>query len=483
MIRIASISASGNEELANFCVALMQDRGLKTQLQQVTHSIESASKRQFNVLGFLGDPLVDRKTRKGLLLLTHLDTTIPGLPEHWTETQGDPYAAIVKEGQIHGLGSADAKIDFACKLKAIEKFRERKLKMPIYLVGTCGKELGMFGARYLIKSMSLNPKFTIVGDPTGLKTVYSHKSFHLYRISLGFQMVERDAKGFNRRIDLHSFGRSAHGADPASGVNAIQQATDFLKEAVDNGFEIRFTKIDGGEMVNLVPDKAKAEFYLTSHQLEDFKRFFREIVKQRNKERAFRVELGGLGDMGVRFLPEPFFPCLLEINAFVGGVTDKLAKQLDATFSPPHSTVSWGAVKQRLGGVDLLLDVRLLPDRALEEFNREIQEGIRRIAAQYPQFNLSATPERSNGPLTMTANHELVKLSREALAAAGLPVELGKSSATTEAAQFQAAGYEAIAFGPGKATGNAHAPNEHCSIADIEKAVAFYENVIERACL
>src|ERR1044072_9335007 len=125
IIRINSVSANGNEEIANYAAALMQDRGLKTQIQHVTHSNEDISKRQFNVIGIMGDPLSDRKIRKGLLLNTHLDTVGTGLPENWTETSRDPFASTMKDGKIYGLGSADVKLDFLCKLHAIEKFREK----------------------------------------------------------------------------------------------------------------------------------------------------------------------------------------------------------------------------------------------------------------------------------------------------------------------------------------------------------------------
>src|SRR4051812_6213802 len=209
LIRINSVSSRGNEELANFVAGLLQDRGLKTQLQQVTHSLEDVSKRQFNVIGILGDPLVDKKIRKGLLLNTHLDTVGPGLCENWTETGGDPFSATIKDGKIYGLGTADVKLDFLSKLQAVAKFRERKLKQPIYLVGTCGEELGMFGARYLIKWMALNPRYVIGAEPRELRGVYAQKSLNVFKVSVGYQHIERDARGFNRRIDLHSFGKSA----------------------------------------------------------------------------------------------------------------------------------------------------------------------------------------------------------------------------------------------------------------------------------
>jgi succinyl-diaminopimelate desuccinylase len=185
LISINSMTTNGNEELANFVAGLLTDRGLKTTLQPVTHSLENVSKRQFNVIGIMGDPLVDKKIRTGLLLNTHLDTVSPGLMENWTETGGNPFAATVKDGKIYGLGSADVKLDFLCKLHAVARFRERKLKMPVYLVGTCGEEMGMFGAKYLIKSMALNPKYVVVGEPSELKVVYAHKCMSIFRVSIG----------------------------------------------------------------------------------------------------------------------------------------------------------------------------------------------------------------------------------------------------------------------------------------------------------
>src|SRR3954471_4147026 len=89
LIAINSVSQEGNEEIALYLQTLMNRMGLKTCMQEVTHSLEGVSKRQFNVLGILGDPLVDSKTRKGLLLNTHIDTVSPGIRTHWTETNGD----------------------------------------------------------------------------------------------------------------------------------------------------------------------------------------------------------------------------------------------------------------------------------------------------------------------------------------------------------------------------------------------------------
>ncbi len=483
MIRIGSVSTSGDEELANYVNSLVASRGLKTQLQQVMHSLENVGKRQFNVIGILGDPLVDKKTRKGLLLNTHLDTSSPGLVENWTQTEKNPFAATVKDGKIYGLGAADAKLDFLCKLHAVARFREKKLKMPVYLVGTCGEELGMFGARYLIKSMALNPRYVVVGGPSALKIVYAHKCLDVFRVSIGFQMVERDARGFNRRIDLHSFGKSSHGAYPYLGVNAVSQTLDFLQAAVENGFEVRFTQLGGGDALNKVPDSAKGEFYLTSHQFEDFKRFFREFVRIDDKENAFRVELGGLGDRGVRFLPEAVFPALMDITGFFKNLASGFEKNADESYDPPYSTVNFAQLKQRLGGMDLFFDLRLLPGRSPEETEKQIVLGIQAIASRYPNLNIAVAREGMNPGLSTPLQGELVNVCKEAMEAAGIELAFGKKSESTEASQFSQAGYETVVFGPGVSQGNSRSPNEHISIDQLEKAVAFYEKLIEKVCL
>lgn len=483
LIRMNSVSSNGNEEVANYIAVLMQDRGLKTQVQHVTHSNEEISKRQFNVIGVLGDPLVDRKIRKGLLLSAHLDTVSPGLSEKWTETAGDPFSATIKDGKIYGLGSADVKLDFLCKLFAVDKFRERKLKNPIYLVGTCGEEIGMFGAKYLIKSLALNPKYILVGEPSDLKVVYAHKCLNIFRVSIGYQLIERDARGFNRRIDLHTFGKSAHSSYPDLGVNAILTSVQFLQSAMAQGFEMKFTRFNGGDTANKVPDHALAQIYLTSHQFEDFKRFFREASRAEGKEKTFRVELGGVGDMGVRFLPDNLFPCLTEIVSFFKDSGLDLEKTKDETYNPSFSTVNLGKVKQNEGTVEINFDIRLLPHLSPDELEQTIKKGIQTIAARFPSLNLSVVRERMNPGLNMPIDDELLQLCRESMEQSGIEPLFDKKATSTEAAQYFQAGYRAVIFGPGKSQGNSHSPNENNILEHLEKAVRFYENVITKVCL
>jgi acetylornithine deacetylase/succinyl-diaminopimelate desuccinylase-like protein len=470
LTRINSVTGNGNEEAVNFLAGLAQDRGFKVQLQHVTHSLENVSKRQFNVLATMGDPLVDRKIKKGLLLSAHLDTTAPGQATAWTATGGDPFALVVRDGNAYGLGVSYAKMDFLCKLHAASLFREKKLKMPIYLAGTAGAELGMFGARYLIKSLAFNPRYALVGAPTGLKIATQNHGQAIFRVSIGYQLVERDARGFNRQIELKVTGQSAHSADPQRGAHAIEALLDFVSTAVEQGFEMRFVRMEGGGSGNQIPDQALATLFSTAHQFEDFKRFFREYTRSLPSGISFSAEFPGAGEAGMRFLPDTVFPCLLEVV----GTFKELGRRLRScqfVYLSPQST-----------GVDLYFDFSLLPGEGVEALEAAVREALGSVAIRYLTLNLNVIRDRFI-PGLVGASDELVKQCEAALTAADVPPQRSEASVAGEAALYAAAGYDALTFGPGEWRGNSHAANEQVPLEQLERAVGFYIQIIERICL
>lgn len=479
LININSVSQEGDEEVALYLQTLMNKMGLKTSLQEVTHSLEGVSKRQFNVLGILGDPLVDSKTRKGLLLNTHIDTASPGIRTHWTESGGDPFRAEIKNNKIFGLGSADVKLDFLCKLKALERYKERKLKMPIYLAGTAGEEIGMIGAKFLIKSLAVNPRYVLVGEPTELSVVHSHKAHLVYQISIGYTQLERDAKGFNTRIELHCLGRSAHGSYPHLGDNAIQRILSVVRIIKEANFQIKLTKITGGDSVNKVPDTASVEFYIASSSFEDFKKFYREQLNQKE----INVEFGGLGESGMKFMPDNILDAVEQVQACFGRMEGDLLSGSDESFNPSKSTINFGRINKRLGGIEMQFDIRLLPDVSAEAFDQQFKALVHETNSRFSNIILKVTKLRFTPPLKMDPNNELVRAANDAQRAAGIEQKLGKMATSTEAAQFFAAGFDTIVFGPGQSQGNSHSPNEHNLVDHLDKAVHFYDRIIERFCL
>lgn len=479
LISINSVSQDGNEEIAVYLQNLMNRMGLKTTLQEVTHSLEGVSKRQFNVIGIMGDPLVDTKTRKGLLLNTHIDTVSPGIKSHWTETNGEPYKAAIKENKIYGLGSADVKLDFLCKLKAMERYRERKLKMPIYLVGTAGEEIGMIGAKFLIKSMALNPKYVIVGEPSELAVIHAHKAYAVYQANIGYNQLERDAKGFNTRIELKCYGKSTHGSYPHLGDNAIKRMLSVVRKIKEANFNIRLTRIGGGDSVNKVPDTASVEFYLSSSSFDDFRRFFRENLSQKE----VHVEFGGLGESGMKFMPDNILDSLEGIQSCIEALEKDLLSANDPSFNPATSTVNLGKLVQRPSGIEMHFDIRLLPSVSPEAFDQKFKALVQETNAKFSNLIMRVQKNRFNPSLNTSADSELVKAALEAQKAAGIETKLDKKATSTEAAQYFAAGYEAIVFGPGRSMGNSHTPNEHNLVDHLDKAVHFYDRMIEKFCL
>ncbi|HTL13144.1 MAG TPA: M20/M25/M40 family metallo-hydrolase [Bdellovibrionota bacterium] len=471
----------GNEEAANWSSGVLRERGFKVTVQQVMHSQPRISQRQFNVIGVLGNPLVERKIRRGLLLVSHLDTGEPGQASAWTECNGDPYRLEVRDDAFYGLGTANAKIDFLCRLHAAQRFRERKLREPVYVVGTCGAETGMYGVKYLIQSLAVNPRWVLVSLPTGLDVVHAHKSAALFKIAVRYHVVDRDAKGFNRRVNLHAIGRSGPAALPEDGFNAVTQLFKFIGRANESGFETRLTRLSGGTLLNQIPDRATAEFYLTSHQFEDFKRFFRDVTQGADPS-GFEIELGGLGDMGIGFLPEVLFECLTGLTTFVKELASGMADRRDPGYETPEATTSLSAVRQAPSLTELLFDVRMLPGASEKDLLEKVRTGIAKVAARYPSLNVSVDLETSAPELDLPADHPWVLKCAETLEAAGVVSKARKSSFNSEAGFFAKKGYDVACFGPGGADGGIYGPNEHVRLEDIQKATHFYEQLIERVC-
>ena len=86
----------------------------------------------------------------------------------------------------------------------------------------------------------------------------------------------------------------------------------------------------------------------------------------------------------------------------------------------------------------------------------------------------------------MSWDQALMKACRAAMDESGIHAVgegFDKKATSTEAAQYFQAGYEAVVFGPGRSHGNSHSPNEFNTIEQLEKAVLFYEKIIEKTCL
>ena len=181
---------------------------------------------------------------KPLAFTGHLDT-VPLGNAQW---RFDPFGSQVENGRLYGRGSSDMKAAIAAFAVACVQRREAILTgRGAVLLITGGEETGCDGARALIASGTL-PEIgaLIVGEPTANYPVIGHK---------GALWLRAETRG-----------KTAHGAMPELGINAIYLAADALGKIrhfspgaphpLMKQPTLNVGRIEGGLNINSVPDRA-----------------------------------------------------------------------------------------------------------------------------------------------------------------------------------------------------------------------------------
>ncbi|OZB04976.1 MAG: acetylornithine deacetylase [Idiomarina sp. 34-48-12] len=180
----------------------------------------------------------------GLMLAGHTDT-VPWDEGRWTQ---DPFKLREDNGRLYGLGTADMKGFFAFVIEALRRTDLRQLKKPLYILATADEETTMAGARELDAFGHLKPDFAVIGEPTSMTPVITHKG----------HMTEA----------VRITGKSGHSSNPAAGINAIEIMhdvitelrgiqTEFQQRYHDDAFEVpyptlNFGAIHGGDAANRI---------------------------------------------------------------------------------------------------------------------------------------------------------------------------------------------------------------------------------------
>src|ERR1700726_4180870 len=103
-----------------------------------------------------------------------------------------------------GAEVCDVKGFLACVLSTLSQIDVGRLSKPLALVLTAAEEVGCVGAKYLAQRKAIRARYTIIGEPTGLRPVRAGKGYALAEI------VVR--------------GKEAHSAFPSHGRSAIFDA-------------------------------------------------------------------------------------------------------------------------------------------------------------------------------------------------------------------------------------------------------------------
>ncbi len=133
-----------------------------------------------------------------IILNGHLDI-IPG--------KDDQYKPFIQGRRLYGVGAMDMKANVACLIAAFQEAAD-KVRYPLGLQLVTDEEIGGFdGTKYQIEK-GVRANFAIIGESTNLD-------------------IENRAKGV-LWLKIRAKGRSAHGAYPWKGENAVAKMNDFL---------------------------------------------------------------------------------------------------------------------------------------------------------------------------------------------------------------------------------------------------------------
>lgn len=381
-----------------------------------------------------------------LLLQTHLDTCDPGNYASWTRTGANPYNATIYQNTLYGLGAANAKLDFLCKLRAAIELGPRPWKKPWVLVGTFGEELGMHGAIKLIRKKKISAKMALVGEPTDMALIHAGKGFAGVEIEIPFSQEEKD---FRAKHDLGDgmttqsrifVGKASHSTSPEAGDSAILKMLDYLAK-LPQGLAIM--EIEGGISFNTIPAHAVLEIDMVGG--------LRETICEKIKR----------------------------IMRSIADVQAKFRDYHDPEFDPPEPTLNVGLFRTHEEYVKLSGCVRLPPSVSHEIYEHWMQALRQTCQSVGAVFRVTDYKQ----PFRTPVDEPLLRICQEELAKLGRQSHCGAQSVANEANVFSRFGIACVVMGPGRGVGNSHAPNEHVKIEDLDQATAFYKSVIERICL
>ena len=218
--------------MADFLATIAAQAGLDVEFQKVL----------LNRANLLARLCPSGKVRQRILLVPHLDTV--GVAD---DTRFIPRR---KQGRLYGCGACDTKASVAAMLEALcelARSRQRPHETEIIFAGVVDEENAQAGSRALVGG-GFKADLAIVGEPTRLKLVTAHKG------SLWLRLETR--------------GKSAHGARPELGHNAVHAMarivdaleTDYAaslrkrRHALLGSATVSVGTIHGGTQPNIVPD-------------------------------------------------------------------------------------------------------------------------------------------------------------------------------------------------------------------------------------
>ncbi|MCP4415414.1 MAG: M20/M25/M40 family metallo-hydrolase, partial [Chloroflexi bacterium] len=137
MVAIRSVSQWSNAEVSDYIESWLKEAGFD-EIERLEYTFKS-DERKVNLIAKKG------KGTGGLAFLSHSDT-VPGMEASW-----DAFNPLVKNGRLYGRGSCDMKGPLAATMIAAASVDAAQLKKPLYIVVTADEEIGLYGAKHVVK--------------------------------------------------------------------------------------------------------------------------------------------------------------------------------------------------------------------------------------------------------------------------------------------------------------------------------------------
>ena len=200
LISFKTISGENNSSLINYCEDILTKCGASS------FKVFDDEKKRVNLFATLKAKKPNGK--EPIILSGHTDV-VP-VSKGWST---DPFIAEIKNEKLYGRGSCDMKGFLACSLAFAEKFSKSNLSRDIHFSLTFDEETACIGAPLLIKELKkrkITNGICIVGEPTEMKIIDSHKA--CYEYTTFFE------------------GLAGHSSKPDEGVNAAEYASKYVNK-------------------------------------------------------------------------------------------------------------------------------------------------------------------------------------------------------------------------------------------------------------
>lgn len=301
LVAFPTVSRDSNLDLIDWVEAFLEERGAHCRRTW------SEDRQKANLYARLGPDVAG-----GVVLSGHTDV-VPVDGQDW---DSDPFVLTEKNGRLYGRGSADMKAFSAVALACLSQADLSSLNKPLHLALSYDEEVGCLGVDRMIEDAMANfqaPAFAIIGEPTTLQIVRSHKSINVFRTTVT--------------------GKAAHSSQPHRGAGAILAAARIIERlrqlgvsrraaAGQGGFEPPWTtvqvgQIQGGTAVNILPAECSFVWEYRALPDEDADAIVGEIERFVNQEvlpdlREFAPEANVLTEAIARvpaLVPDPDARC------------------------------------------------------------------------------------------------------------------------------------------------------------------------------